>query len=469
MKSLRLLALLSLICCLLLGLAQPAAAFCGFFVSQANTSLFNQASQVIIARDHYRTILTMANDYQGDIENFALVVPIPVAISEDQVHVGDPAILRRLDEFSAPRLVEYIDSDPCAVRMGTSFSFGINESQLGSAPVGSAGELAYPSDQTLGVTVEQRFNRGEYNILLLSAKESKGLETWLQHNGYRLPPDASSVLRPYIRQNFKFFVAKANLDEFEQQGFQTLRPLQIAYESPRFSLPIRLGMLNAQGDQDLIVYLLTPSGRVELTNYRTVEMTTATVPEFVENEFDAFYQALLQTSYDQENREVAFLEYAWDMSQCDPCVADPLTPQELRQAGVFWLSLSPPRPEQPASALPPFPERLMTQQAYITRLHLRYSRDRFPEDLTFQTTGNRRNFQARYPIWRPYRGDLNCPAAASYRASVRDRQAREIATTAQLTGWDITELHHKVAWLNDPPPPPQPSGDAWWRDLFTTE
>ena len=37
-------------------------------------------------------------------------------------------------------------------------------------------------------------------------------------------------------------------------------------------LPIRLGMVNAKGSQELFVYALTRKGRVETTNYRTVKL-----------------------------------------------------------------------------------------------------------------------------------------------------------------------------------------------------
>lgn len=60
--------------------APTAEAFCGFYVAKADTKLYNKASQVIIARDSDRTILTMANDYRGNVKDFALLVPVPVAI-----------------------------------------------------------------------------------------------------------------------------------------------------------------------------------------------------------------------------------------------------------------------------------------------------------------------------------------------------------------------------------------------------
>jgi hypothetical protein len=103
-----LLAIIAVVC-----FAPTAWAFCGFYVAKADTKLYNQASQVVIARNGDRTILTMANDYQGDVKDFAIVVPVPVVLQKDQVHVGDPQIIERLDAFSAPRLVEYFDQNPC--------------------------------------------------------------------------------------------------------------------------------------------------------------------------------------------------------------------------------------------------------------------------------------------------------------------------------------------------------------------
>ena len=333
-----------LLSCLLTGVilffgVKPALAFCGFYVAKADTSLYNRASQVIIARDDERTVLTMSNDYQGEVKDFAMVVPVPVILKEDQVHVGEAKILQRLDDFSAPRLVEYFDDDPCAVRAYE------EDLAFNSAPQAAPSLRQKKEDADLGVTVEEQFSVGEYDIVILSAKESDGLETWLRQNDYKIPKGAKELLQPYIRQNLKFFVAKVNLEEYDSNGFEKLRPISMAYESPKFMLPIRLGMMNANGDQDLIVYLLSPKGQVELTNYRTVKVPSdSEVPVFVKEEFKDFYTAMFQKSYEQKNKKVAFLEYAWDMGSCDPCSAEPLNREELREAGVFWLNSAPPNP-----------------------------------------------------------------------------------------------------------------------------
>ena len=418
--------------------AAPALAFCGFYVAKADSNLYNQASQVIIARDGERTVLTMANDYQGEVTDFALVVPVPVILKEEQVHIGEPKILKRLDAFSAPRLVEYFDSNPCAVRRYRRDAFE-------SAVPSSAPADFKSRGNALGVTVEERFTVGEYDILILSAKESDGLETWLRRNNYKIPKGASKILRPYIRQKMKFFVAKVNLKEYAKSGFESLRPLMMAYESPKFMLPIRLGMINSRGEQDLIVYLLSPKGQIELTNYRTVQIpSNVDIPEFVQKEFGDFYKAMFATAYEQENRKVAFVEYAWDMGSCDPCSAQPLNREELRQAGVFWLDNY---------------YRPRSRSVFITRLHVRYDRNHFPEDLNFQETANRQFFQGRYVIRHPYRGNLDCPEAGEYSRNVRQRQEQEAQTLANLTGWDINKIRSKIDFFDYKPVP-------WWRKLW---
>ena len=425
-------------------LLTPAAlAFCGFYVAKADTQLYNQASQVIIARQGDRTVLTMANDYQGDVADFAMVVPVPTGLQAGQVQVGEAAIVQRLDDFSAPRLVEYFDPDPCEpVRY-------YDQALPAPAAAESLERRGAGAADALGVTVEAQFAVGEYDIVILSAAEARGLETWLRQNGYQIPQGASELLHPYVRQGLNFFVAKVNLTEFDRSGFQKLRPLQIAYESPRFMLPIRLGMMNAQRAQDLVVYLLSPDGQVELTNYRTVKIPSeVNVPTFVEAQVGEFYQAMFDRSHYRENREVAFLEYAWSMAGCDPCSAEPLTAEELRQAGVFWV---------PPDASP------WASNVFITRLHVRYARDKFPEDLVFQQTNNQAFFQGRYVMQHPFLGTAQCEAATSYWRSLPPRFEQEAQTLARLTGWDINDIRRQLPTV----PLPSPDGvRPWWEDLW---
>ena len=268
--------------------AAPALAFCGFYVAKADAKLFNRASQVVLARHDDKTVITMANDYKGELREFAIVVPVPTVLERGQIRVGDRALIEHLDAYSAPRLVEYFDPDPCT-RRGE-----VLESMMRSAR-GTVQLSAPAADRakSLGVTIEAQYTVGEYDILILSARESGGLETWLRDNGYRVPAGATAVLGSYLKQGMRFFVAKVNLGEQAKLGFSYLRPLQMAFDTPKFMLPIRLGTLNADGAQELFVYALTRKGRVETTNYRTVRLPTGvSLPVHVKDEFPSFYRAM---------------------------------------------------------------------------------------------------------------------------------------------------------------------------------
>lgn len=434
---------------LTISISATAQAFCGFYVARADTSLFNQASQVVLARDGDRTVITMTNDFQGDVDEFAVVIPVPTFIEREQIHVADRALVEHLDAYTAPRLVEYHDPDPCArdVYERTAIADA-------AAPM-SAKEDLRQSGQSLGVTVEASYTVGEYEILILSAEDSGGLIRWLDENGYRIPKGAKPVIGGYLKQGMRFFVAKVNLSEQAKLGYSYLRPLQVAYESNKFILPIRLGTLNASGKQELYFYALTRGGRVETTNYRTVRLPSGTeVPEFVDGEFTRFYRAMFETQTVRESERAVFLEYAWDMAWCDPCAADPLSADELRRLGAFWTDRG-----GPGSIAPP-----AAQDVFVTRLHLRYDGAHFPEDLAFRETGDRQNFQGRYVIRRPYRAETSCDAA-EYRAAVRDRQEREAQALANLTGWDIADIRSRIDYLGGQPET-DPGLVKWWQRLW---
>ncbi|HEY7214008.1 MAG TPA: DUF2330 domain-containing protein [Thermoanaerobaculia bacterium] len=428
--------------------AGAAFAFCGFYVAKADTKLFNQASQVVLVRDGDRTVMTMANDFKGDPQEFAIVIPVPTFIKREQIHVADKALLDHLDAYSSPRLVEYFDENPCAPIPQYALAPMAREGVAGGA-------AADARAKSLGVTIEAQYTVGEYDILILSAKESSGLETWLVENGYRIPAGASRVLGSYLKQGMRFFVAKVNLKEQSKLGFSYLRPIQVAYESAKFMLPIRLGMVNASGPQELFIYALTRQGRVETTNYRTVRLPSdAEVPLFVKNDFGPFYKAMFGEQVKRQDMRTVFLEYAWDMSWCDPCAADPLTADELRQLGVFWIEGRNPRPDYMQGA----------QNVFLSRLHVRYDAAHFPEDLVFQETGDRQNFQGRYILRHPWQGKDKCDDALAYRRELPKRYEQQAQTLASLTGWDVNKIRMKMNLKAKSTGPTE--DEPWWKAIW---
>lgn len=438
-----------------------AQAFCGFYVGRADAQLYNHASQVVMVRDGDRTVLSLMNDYQGAPSEFALVIPVPVVLQQGQIHVGNRELFQRIDAYSAPRLVEYYDSSPCPLPMS---EMRIDSNMaMGAAPAARAQSAA----KALGVTIEAQYTVGEYDIVILSATQSDGLESWLGQAGYNVPRGLGNALAPYIRQGMKFFVARVNLKEHQRSGLSYLRPIQFAFESAKFMLPIRLGMINAKGPQDLIVYALSREGRVETTDYRTLKVPSGMdVPEFVQDEFGKFYQAMFDQQVKRGEMRSVFTEYVWNMGWCDPCAAPPLSREELKQLGVFWLddnSQDGPQARAPMANLRVFPLPAGgLAQVVLTRLHVRYSAATFPEDLVFQQTQDQENFQARYVIRHPWNGSVKaCPAAQDYFTELKRRRETDAATLASLTGWNLASVL-KQAEL-DPDDRPEP----WWRQLWS--
>jgi len=400
-------------------------AFCGFYVAKADATLFNKSSQVIIVRDDDHTVITMSSDYTGELEDFAMVVPVPVVLKKSDIRVVERVLFDSFDAYSGPRLVEYWDQNPCWK----------NDVQIRSSKMMVQSEAAsmdasneeYVKDYK--VKIEAQYVVGEYDILILSAKESGGLESWLIENGYRIPEGAKGVLEPYIRSGMKFFVVKVNLEGFLTEGNNLLRPLQIAFHSPKFMLPIRLGMANSNGGQDMIVYALTRKGRVETSNYRTVNMPTdRKVPVFVKDNFGEFYKKTYENTLKREGKRNVFLEYAWDISgsnfmKCDPCASNPPVFSDLIDAGATWIRSN--------------GNGTYSGSVYFTRLHVSYDRANFAQDLVFQETPNKQNFQARYILTHIAPGPFNCKEGKAYLQEVRKRRYHELQELNALTGWDI--------------------------------
>lgn len=422
----------AMIIVMLIAPAADLMAFCGFYVAKADAKLFNNRSEVILVRQGDKTTVTMSNDFKGSVKDFAMVVPVPEVLQENDIKVVNRSVFDKLNEYSAPRLVEYYDEQPCAPMIEETFD---NVRLFSSAESQDIPAMAGNLKRDHQVTIEAEYQIGEYDILILSARESEGLRDWLIENEYRIPESADEVLEPYIKSEMKFFVVKVNLDQYLQSASDYLSPIQVTYQSDRFMLPIRLGMANADGPQDLIVYALTDQGRVECTNYRTVELPTArNVPTLVKPKFGEFYKSLFEKQWKQEGKKAVFLEYAWDVSpqvsvKCDPCIGPPPVVVDLQNTGVDWLT-----------------NGGWGGQVYFTRLHVRYQLEQFPQDLQFQVTPNKERFQCRYILTHPATGDMSCDEGQKYLRDLANRRQREIQELEALSGWTIK---HSDSYINE--------------------
>ncbi|MEM9191343.1 MAG: DUF2330 domain-containing protein [Myxococcota bacterium] len=471
---------------LVLGGPQSARAFCGFYVSGADASLYNNATMVVMMRDGTRTVLSMQNSYQGPPEDFAMVVPVPEVLQEENVKTLPQEVFTRVDNLAAPRLVEYWEQDPCNPRPPVQM-LRFAARATGAAPTPDLAEGG------LGVTVEAEFAVGEYDIQILSAQDSSGLDTWLRQENYNIPQGAEEVLRPYVAQGTKFFVAKVDSERVTfEDGRVVLSPLRVHYDSDEFSLPVRLGLLNSSGQQDLIVHILARNQRFEVANYNNVTIpTNIRVKSEVRDSFGEFYDRIFRRATAQSPRTVV-TEYSWDAMTCDPCPTPALNPSELTLLGADVLPAG-------GGAAPTLGRaRFMPSGFVLTRLHYRYGREGLNEDLVFReapsivggrgipdregnlteegsSPGSINNFQGRYVMLNHWEGELSCdepqrglwggppgggepPATGAGNAAMRQSTGAELTAIGMVVEQDIPEIQvtagqAEAALANDPGPP----------------
>ncbi|MFN7145502.1 MAG: DUF2330 domain-containing protein [Myxococcota bacterium] len=375
--------------------AGPAAAFCGTYVGDGASTLTNRASQIVIAREQGWTTLTMFNDYQGDLANFGLVVPIPDGVTSEDVRLSSRDLLEKLEGYSQPRVVSYTCDDWYGVSEEARAAAG-NQAWSGSGG-GCGGGINYgarpPADDsglaadTSGVVIEDQFDLGEYTAWIVSAEGGDGLSSWLNGQGFTIDAATGEVLGDYVEAGSHFLALRVDLDRLDD-GDQWLSPLQVTYYAPdAWTLPLRLGAANSAGVQDLVLYTLTAqdAGRVGIANYPEtpapaaeclLDLGDAPLADWYEQQFEAA-TGLPARPEDLDGRTgMAWVtEYGWSAGKCDPCTsAGPLQLEEMAALGFQGGAYG----------------------SYFTRLHLRYTPDAMRQDIVLHESGLTANTQVRY-------------------------------------------------------------------------
>ncbi len=373
---------------LLLALSSQALAFCGTYVASAGTEVYNSLSEVVVVRQGTRTTLTMASDVIGTPSNFAMVVPVPHVVREEDLHVVSAENIELLRAYSMPRLVEYTCSDfepryahPCPWMEEGCGDSGLDyRSDGGSdgADGGGGGDGGHTS-----VEVEAEYIVGEYSVVVLSAEDSGDLLRWLDDEGYAVPEATADVLQEYIDGGSYFLAAQVREDAGLVEG-DSLSPLQLAYDAEVYGLPIRLGTTASKGTQDLIIYALNSmeDGAVGIANYpeRAVEDECMWDGQ---GDFGEFYAGQFNDAYAQEPGAIWTTEYAWEVQagaqKCDPCTAPP---PEVKQIATLGYD-APPR-----------------ESIHLTRIHVRYTPEEATQDLVLYQSHQRPSSQARYIVYK---------------------------------------------------------------------
>lgn len=344
-----------------LALVAPSFA-CPTVATGTPQGLTYDVARVAIARDGERTTFTVSVNPTGEAQDFALVMPIPGDLDIDSVKTLDSEIFERLEGQTG--ILEMPDAG-CSTP-----DFGFRHPCPGDYGEGGGSDGAdeEADDGSYGnVEVEAQFLVGEYQITILSATESVDLFNWLAANEYHLDTATIPVLEDYIDQDMRFLAAKV-ADEATGADGSSLSPLQMAYDSPMFGIPIRLAAQSSPGRQDMLIYAMTAyeGGVVGISNYDRMTVRDTCIWSYDEqdtSDFGDFYEERFNAAWEEAGSAGWAVEWAGGNWDCNPCSGVQATPEDLMALGVA----------DPG-------------HHYLTRLHMRYTDQTADEDLVLYSS-----------------------------------------------------------------------------------
>jgi hypothetical protein len=340
-------------------LASPAAALPGFIAGKGSTPRASNATQVVLLEKGDHTVVTVWADYEGPLDHFALVLPVPEDVTLADVKTLKRDAVDHLDEISAPRFHEFWEKDPCEpgeADQEWERDLRVKDSAanfLGAGMPDVSGGQKLPPEMLLDF--DPQYKDGEYTFSIVPKGQS--VEAHLQKKGLTVPTGAKPRLDEY--QGMQMLVADVTTSQVELGGARRalLSPIRFATRQP-YVIPSTLGLANSSGQQELIVYVLHPDKRFEVKNYDNVyPPTNVNVDMAVKERMGEFY-AGVHDALLAKNPRGFLVEYAWPtIKHCgEPCPNAPLAIHELLSLGVDVVEGDVPKAERNPKPGPPTEE-----------------------------------------------------------------------------------------------------------------
>lgn len=236
---------LVVVCALLLtqlgSLIAPAyACGCGAMVPGRQSTMGVDRETSVVRWDGTTEQIVMRFTVNGNAPEAAWIMPVP---NRAEVELGDPDLFGELDDLTAP---EY--------RTRHYFWPRADDWPFASDDVGaSAGAPPGAGAPPVGVVGRERL--GDFDVARLTATDPGALRTWLETNGFDLPADLATGLRPYVGQKWEYVAVRLAPRERGATLGGTLDPLRLSFASDRLIYPMRLSRL-ADQPQSLGLYVL---------------------------------------------------------------------------------------------------------------------------------------------------------------------------------------------------------------------
>lgn len=218
------------------------------FVWDKHKDINEPTQKAIIVHDAGREELMLQVRYDGPLEEFGWLIPVP---NLPTVKKGSMECFYELSKFTQKNLEPRWQTATLSSRTH-------NGSEQQEPPV----------------KIIEVKTVGAYDIAVLSTKDSGALENWLKANQFSFPANAAEVIDSYVRQQWYFIAVKINLKSSsrfstsEKLASGELHPLQISFASERCVFPLKISSLN-NTPSEVQVYVLSPEPLVERKLFET--------------------------------------------------------------------------------------------------------------------------------------------------------------------------------------------------------
>lgn len=427
-----------------------ASAFPGFIAGKGGEQAVVHSTHAVIMERGDRSVVTVMADYEGPIEDFAVVMVVPGDVSADRVATLKRDYVDRVDKLTAPRFHDFYEADPCEPgEWGQEWERSLKASDTGAVLGQFKTDPEKKVAKELFVDTEAKQKKGEYELQVLD--DQAALDGWLTKAGLKSPAEANAAIAPYLKQGMKLLVAKVDANRIELVGGDRaqLSPIRFWTERPYERFPARVGLASAPPFQEVVLYVFHPEKRFEVKNYNTVfPPTNITVTKDVWERVGEFYNGVYDKLLAKDPKTV-LAEFAWPVEGCgEPCPDAPLMVSELMSLGgdvfedavpeaerrpeppeptkeeeeKFKATLEGKKPKEKKEATKAWEEEraqiayvqaLQQRNKYIlSRLHYRYNKSTLSEDLELAATG-------------PVEGGTDLPKGPKGAASTEVKPAKE--------------------------------------------
>ncbi len=209
---------------LFLFLAPVQALADGGFFPPPNIDITEPTQKAVIFYSKGCEDLIIQVSYEGDVEDFAWVVPVP---SMPEVKASYFEIFFELSNLTISSYYYY-------------------RAEGGLTPA--------------EVTVYEQKRVGFYDTAILSSEDPEALINWLKDNGYNFPEEAKDTINHYIQKNW-YFVALKVAEEKQQEMYPppsvpggVIHPVKFSFKTDKIVYPFKISSIN-KGETAVLLYV----------------------------------------------------------------------------------------------------------------------------------------------------------------------------------------------------------------------